>query len=236
VHELGELGADVRGIQDRGDHLRHLLRRHRIDRDRLGQPRPLPDLNGSRERMGPVELVASIGGEQHHTASRQPPCGVVEQVTGRAVGPVDVVEHEQQPTITRPLLEQRDDRLEHAQLRLRRVARRRGRSAVPELREQLRQLRGHRPQAFPHLGEILRTELVPDRFYERQVGKRELNLGAASPQHAAAQLVGAACELVGEPRLADSGLPGHQDEASVTSIGREERVLELGQLVLPADE
>jgi hypothetical protein len=132
---------------------------------------------------------------------------------------VHVVEHDEQAALLGPALEERDDRLEHAQLRLSRVAGLRGRSAVPKLRKQLRQLGGHRPEPSPHLGEILLAELVPDRFYERQIGKRELNLGAAPPQHTAAQLAGAPCELVGEPCLADSRLAGHEDEASVASVG-----------------
>jgi hypothetical protein len=69
--------------------------------------------------MAPVELVASVGGKQHHPAVRQPPRDVVEQVARGAVGPVDVIENEKQPTIASPQLEERDDRLEEPQFCLR---------------------------------------------------------------------------------------------------------------------
>ncbi len=80
------------------------------------------------------------------------------------------------------------------------------------------------------------AELVPDRLDERQVGKRELHLRAAPPEHVAAQLARAPGELGGEPGLADSGLTGYEDEAPVAPIGGEERILELRELLLPTDE
>jgi hypothetical protein len=80
------------------------------------------------------------------------------------------------------------------------------------------------------------AELVPDRFDERQVRKRELHFRAAPPEHAAAELARAPCQLGGETRLADARLAGDEYEASVASVGGKERVLELRQLLLPTDE
>ena len=236
MDDRGELHAHVLGVQDGGDQLRYLFRRHRLDRNGLGEPRSLPDLDGARQGMGPVELVAPIGGKQHHPASDEPAGHVVEQVAGRAVGPVNVVENDEQPTLARPELEERDDRLEHAQLRLRWISHRRRLSAVAELRKQLPQLPGHLPELGAQEREVMLAELVPDRLDERQVRKRELHFRAAPPEHAAAELSRASCQLGGEARLADARLPGHEHEAPVAPVGGEERVLELGQLLLPTDE
>jgi hypothetical protein len=94
--------------------------------------------------MASVELVAPVDGEQHDPAPREPPRRVVEQLTRRAVGPVNVVENEEQATGTGPGLEERDDRLEEAQLRLGGIAPGRGWRTVGEPGKQLRQLCGQR--------------------------------------------------------------------------------------------
>jgi hypothetical protein len=52
--------------------------------------------------MAPVDLVASIGGEQHHAAPDETSRRIVEELACRAVSPVDVVEHEEQAAIARP--------------------------------------------------------------------------------------------------------------------------------------
>jgi hypothetical protein len=80
------------------------------------------------------------------------------------------------------------------------------------------------------------SELVSDRLDEGQVRKRQLRLRATPPQRAVPQLARPASQLDGETCLADPGLPGHEDESSVASVGGEKRVLEPGQLLLPADE
>jgi hypothetical protein len=109
VEKPGELSAYRLGVQDGRDQLRDVGRRHRRDRDRLREPRSPPDLNRARQGVAPVELVASVGGEKHHPAPDEPPCHVVEQLTRRAVGPVDVIEDEEQAAVTGPQLEERHD-------------------------------------------------------------------------------------------------------------------------------
>jgi hypothetical protein len=109
-------------------------------------------------------------------------------------------------------------------------------SAVPELRKQLAQLRSHLAEVRAHECEVLLIEVVADRFDERQVGKRELDLRAAPPQDVAAQLARAPGELGRQPGLADARLAGYENEASVAPIGGEERVLELREFLLPTDE
>ncbi len=171
----GELGADVVRAQDRGDHLLGLRERQRLDRDSLGQTAPPPGLDGAREGVGAVELVAPVGGEQHHAAPCESTRGVLEQLAGRAVGPVEVVEDEQLGARVRPEVEQRDEGLEEPQLRLGRVAGRGG-GAVAELREDLRELRDHRSELGAQSARVLLVQPLADRLDEGEIGQRELGL------------------------------------------------------------
>ena len=147
-----------------------------------------------------------------------------------------VVEHEEQAAILCPELQQRDDRFEEAQLCLGGVAFGRGRRALGQLREELGQLVGRRPQGRAQGGRILLVQVFSDGLDERQVGEGELRLRAAAPEDVAAELAGPARELGREPRLADPGLTGEQGETAVPPVRREEGVLELRQLLLPPDE
>ena len=236
VDEVRELGAHVVGVEDRRDHLGHVALRHRRHRDRLRQPRSPPGLHRAGQRMAPVDLVASIGGEQHHAALDEAPRGVVEELARRAVRPVDVVEHEEQSAIARPQLEQRHDRLEEPQLGLGGIAGGCRRGAGRELRKQLCQLLGRRPELGSYVGRVPFAEVVSDRFDERQERKDELGIRAAAPQDVAAELPRAFAQLRRETGLSDSRLAGEQDETAVASIHRQQRVLEFGQLVLAPDE
>ena len=167
VDERGELRADVLRAQDRRDHLRDLRLRHCADRDRLGESATTPGLDGARQRVKPVELVAPVCREQHHPALRETPGCVLEQLTCRAVGPVDVIEDDEQGVRAGPEVEQRDERLEEAQPRLRLVTGLRRRLPLAELREHLGQLRDHRAELGAQGTEILFVELCPDRLDER---------------------------------------------------------------------
>ena len=236
VDEGGELRAHVVGAQDRRDHLRDLRLRHRLDRDRVGEPAAPPGLDGARQRVEPVELVASVGREEQHTALREAPGCVLEELTRGAVGPVDVVEDDEEGVRAGPEVEQRDERLEEAQPRLRLVTRFRRGLSLPELWEHLGQLRHHRAELGAQGVEVLLVELRPDRLDEGQVGERELGLRAASPEDVAPELARPPCELAREAGLPDPGFPGEQNEAAVATVRREQRVLELGELVLPSDE
>jgi hypothetical protein len=100
--------------------------------------------------MAPIELVAPVSGEHHHPAVGHPPRDVVEQVARRAVGPVDVVEDQEQPALASPQIEQGDNRLEHPELCLGGIPGGRGLSTVSELREELRKLPAHGAELGSH--------------------------------------------------------------------------------------
>jgi len=169
VDERRELGAHVLRIEDGRDHLRHLRGRHRADADGLGEAGALPDLHHARQGVQPSELVAAVRREHHHAAAHESPRDVVEQVTRRAVRPVDVVDDDEQAALAGPLLQQGDDRLEHAQLGLLGVGGRGRLGAVAQLRKELREHGGRRSEVAPQLSEVVLPELVPDRLDEGQV-------------------------------------------------------------------
>ena len=236
VDERDEVGTHLLGVQDRPHHLGDVSGRHGRHGDRLREPSPAPDLDDLRQGVAPVELVAAMDREQHHPAPDEAPGDVVQQLARRAVGPVDVVEHQHQTPIAGPQVEQRHERLEEPLLGLRRIPGGRSRRPVRELREQLRQLSGRRAELDAQGGGVGLVEAVPHRLDERQVRERELRFGAAAPQDVEPQLARPAGQLGGQAGLPDSGLPGEQDEPPVTPVGREQRVLELRQLLLPSDQ
>ena len=235
--EARELGVDLVGVEDRRDHLGQVRRGHRRDRDRLGEARPPPDLNRARQRVAAIELVAPVGGEKHHPALREPPGRVVEELACRAVGPVDVVEDEEQAAVRAP-------RARGASRPTRRGAAwpARGRPPAPS---------AARPRAAGRAGRAplpwarARRGARPDparpggcRPPRRTAGREARARPPSScPRGRRSPACAPGCvSSVGEPRLADSRLPGQQDEASVAAIRGEQRVLELRQLLLPPDE
>jgi hypothetical protein len=117
-----------------------------------------------------------------------------------------------------------------------RIARRRRRRALRELRKKLGKLAGCRAEIGAHDSRVLRAEVLAHGLDERQVGKGELRVRAAPPQGLAAQLVRPARQLSGEAGLSDPCLAVEQDETSLAPIHRQERVLELRQLFLSPDE
>src|SRR5205823_2074697 len=70
----------------------------------------------------------------------------------------------------------------------------------------------------------------------RPVGRRSSLLRAAAPQHPGVRVLGAAGQLVCEPRLADAALAAEQEEATAPCLGVLERGAELRKLAVAADE
>ena len=78
--------------------------------------------------MPAVELVAAVGDEHERARVRQAAGDVVEQLARGRVGPVDVLDDEQQSALARRQREQADDGLEEAKLGLSRITDGRGSS------------------------------------------------------------------------------------------------------------
>ena len=79
------------------------------------------------ERMAAVQLVEPVGGDDEQALVAEAAREVGEERASGAVGPVQVLEHEQQRRALAELAQQRERRLEQATLRRRARGRRRGR-------------------------------------------------------------------------------------------------------------
>ena len=112
VHQVAKLGPGRLVVEDRRDHLGDLAAVERRQRHELDEAGAAPRLQERRHRMPPVELVASVCDEHERAHVRQPAGEVVEELARRRVGPVDVLDDEQQSVRARGVQQQADDRLE----------------------------------------------------------------------------------------------------------------------------
>ena len=172
LHEVAELGRDRLRVEDRRDHLRDLAAVERRQRDRLGHARPAPRLEERRERMPPVELVASVRDEDERPHAGQAAGQVVEELARRRVRPVDVLDDEEQAVLARRDREQCDDGLEEPELRLRGIAERRRRLVAAELREELGELEPRGAEQARKPFHVLAGQVVAE-FHQDQRRRNE---------------------------------------------------------------
>src|SRR5215217_4353011 len=183
-----------------------------------------------------MDLVAPVGDDDQRGKVGEPTGEVVEELPGRGVGPVDVLDRQEQSALACGEGEQRDDRLEQTQLRLAGIGRSLRSSGRGQAREELRELRQAGAQRARELVGVRAVEVVSDRLHEGQVGQRQLGVAAAAGQHGAPQLPSLAPKLAGQPGLADSGLAGERHETALAATRGEERLLQRRKLVIPADQ
>ena len=188
-----------------------------------------------------LEELGASGGDDHDRALC--PVGhVVDEVQQAVIGPVDVVQHEDQRVAGGEALEEAAPGLE--QLLAAHVARFAGADERPQLRrdavvtEQLP--RGSLRLAGRHLGRVVVEDLALrlDGIGEGGVGG--IGVGQASapaPVHDLRQPFHVLLELGDEPGLADAGRPdhGHQRGPAV-GLDPMEGLLQDGQLLVAADE
>ena len=192
----------------------------------LGQQRP--------QRVAPVELVGPVGGdEQERLVAERGGQEAQERARGR-VGPVQVLDHQQDRRRAREPVEHGQQRLEHARLvagAARALARlRRARAAASPAR------RGCRPAARRAPGRASRTSgrsAVTSGAYASSPSPSSTQspLSTRVPSAAARRL-----QLAHEPALADAGLADHERERRLAGGGVGQRGLELRQLQRAPDE
>src|SRR3954447_8332282 len=105
--------------------------------------------------MAPVELVAAVGDEDHRRESGEAAGEVVEELQRRIVGPMDILDDQQQGSILGGDSEQRDDRFEQPQLSLGGITDALDRVVAGELREELSERAGGRAEALREDVEVL---------------------------------------------------------------------------------
>ena len=252
-HLLDEEGVAVALVVDRTDqpfgrllagqraeHRRHAPALETPQGQPLREPAAAEVFDRARERTPHLELDVTVGAEDQDRQLGQPVGHVLEQQQRRLIGPVKVVEDDQQRSdLCRPRQEVADRVEQVAPFLLRRQVHRRWDvvEGAPELRADARDLSGRfsedRPERLRALGagEGLLEDLDP-----RGVRSGALPLDAVSGQDADAQAIGLRRELLRQARLAHAGLTADQHQGAPSRGGVLERAPEIGQFLLALDE
>ena len=174
--------------------------------DELRQPGAAPALDGWQQRVAAVQLILSVchddEGGQSAQASRQ----IVEELSGRAVGPVDILENQEQRAVVSDRAQKGHDTLEELQLRLSRIAPIRDEWPWRQLREQDRQLSRGSSETRAQGRHVGHAQVIANRLEEGQIGQRELRFSTPAPHDHESELVGAPTQLGRQARLAHAGL------------------------------
>ena len=192
-----------------------------------------------RELGARVRLGMSVGGDRQQRRVGQRPGDELERQQGRGVGPVQVVEHDDERLLLGRRRQQRRERVEEAKAGLVGVQLGGSRGFAQRLAE-LGQQAGDPGRARAERGTQRREvggarERATD-LHPGPVGGRAATVPAASPRPGGPARRGVLDELARERRLADSRLAGQQDEAAAPSEGALERRLELRKLAAAPHE
>ncbi len=192
----------------------------------LGEPRP--------ERMAPAELVGAECGDDRDAGHTQLVDEIREQVARRSIGPVQILDEEEQWFVERESLEQAEHDLEEA-------ARAAG---CVTLGVDTRSLElGHQPRELGRRGTGVRANSTgavlahesPQHLHHRPEGRAGIaEIDARSGEHPPPGHAG--CELPQEPGLADSGLAADDDRRHFARRGAGGRGFEALQWPGPSDE
>ena len=186
--------------------------------------------------MRPVDVLASV---THH--SREPLVVQVahqeaEQVAGRGVGPVEILQDDQRRPLGRQQPDHRHQLLEEASPRCRaglgRFVARPGELGDEPCELQADRLGGCLEQLGR--GSAQRHAQGGDDRRERQLALAQRH--AFPPQREKSSIAGPASELPQQARLADARVAGDQGQRGPAALGHSERLLEERQLILAAHD
>ncbi len=218
----GELGADL-GAGEAGQF-------HPVDRPRA------VDLRQERaQRMAAVDVVGAVGGHQEDVGVVQRPQEVGEQFSGGAVGPVEVLDDQDEAAVRGDPLQEAGGELEEAGA---------AHLLVMALAGGLAQF-GQNAGEFPFLAgdggrQILRQPRVEGVQHRGEGGVGQAlgaDLDAAAERDQRPLGTGGFGELLDQPGLADPGLTADEDRLRLTGLlDTGERLAQRGQLGRAADE
>ncbi len=232
--ELLEVEGVAAAVAVQGRDLARTARGVPDERRRLGlaeRGEPQPDDVGARERGEEAlrRLPGPVGeGEQHRPvepAAQQR----ADQLQRGVVAPVQVVEHEHEPVLRGERLQQRLDRPVGA------IAVVGHGGAVPGRvhgRQEVREL-GVEVGAEPQLA---RADVGVQRIDPHAVGEVALELRGGAREDEMALRLGQLAQLAQEARLADARVAGHGQARQAILREGAERLPELLELGLPADQ
>ncbi len=171
------------------------------------------------QRVAAVQLVGAVGPEQQDALGAEVAGEEGDELAGRAVGPVEVVEDEDDGLVAAEALEQPEQQLEQPPCGRCRPAARSGGRRDAELGQQPRQLATAAAELVEH--RVVRARQRAQRADDR--GVRQLavaELEAVAPEDAVAELARPPADGVGEAALADPRLAGDQRDARLPRARR----------------
>jgi hypothetical protein len=178
--------------------------------------------------MAPVQLVGAVGAYQEHPRGARGADQEGDQVTGRAVGPVQVLDDEHERVLRGLRREETGDEVEQVTPVV--VGHRTGRT---KLREEPGEVGLVAVERRPAVGAQHLAQHGGERR-ERQPFLAQLE--ALAGEDPGTSGTGVAGELVDQPGLADAGLAAHEHGGGLVVAGALERLAECGELGLAPHE
>jgi hypothetical protein len=210
--------------------------------DEFGEQRP--------QRVAAVQVVGPVGRDDGDRLVDQAGQEVTQEVTAGAVGPVHVLEHEEQRTLGGQLADEAGDRLEQLQPAVvdrlgwcRTVRQRPGQIAALALGDErdgagaAGEQSGQRRVGGRLGGERRVGGHRAEQVDERQVGQADVaQVDAVAGEHPHAALGGPGAQLVEQPGLADPRVAREQDGGGAAGPGPFDVRQQAGELVGPAHQ
>ena len=181
-----------------------------------------------------MEVLGPAGADQEQAERRGHPGEVIEELAGGRIGPLQVLDQDDDNRAPAQVAEESEDRVEEAKPAV---------GGVMRIdRRPLRLEAGDQPhQLVPESAELsaIRVgagEMVADRLHEGEEADRQLGLGACPGEHLRAGGFRSRHELGRKPALADSGVAGEKDRPALSLSRAPKTILEQGQLGNAADQ
>ena len=232
AHRCRQLGGQ-RFVDARGDEGLDVLVCERPELDRDGASGPAKPGAEAVQRMLGRDRVAAVGRDDEHAAPLDRVREVGDEIERRSVGPVQILEQQNNRSAPADVLEDGEHLGEQTQPRRGSVAVRGERGAVGEVGMQARQL----VQLAADLAELGRAAERAERLDEREIGQAradEVDAAAAEDRRPLAARPG--CELRGQDGLADPRRADDQRGRAEAPGGRLEGHVQPLQLVGAPDE
>ena len=230
-----------------GDLVGHRLDVGRQQAAQLDAPRlrrALQDGQQRAQRVTAVQLVGAVAERDQHALVGEVAPQEREEVARRAVGPVDVLDDQDDRGVAAEAVDRRQQRLEEPRLRLAvgfaalMIAC--GRAAVAarvvQAGQQRRQLVARGGRKLQQRG-VPGADQRPQGADQRRVGQLAVaKLDALAAEHARAIVARLARQLAQQPRLADARLAGHERQRRAARVGVAHGLHERRELVVAADQ
>ena len=207
-----QVALGQRAGQERSDEAAHVPVRQRVDLDAVHARDPDPLGGGRAQRVTAVEVVGAVGREHDDGPAEGAGEEEGEQVTGRAVGPVHVLDHDEHRPLLGEVVERAVDRVEEVGALEVLGGLGGGSGDQPAARLEVREHRTVAGQLGDHLGPVAREPA--EQLGEGEIGQRAVaEVQAVPDQRLPAGRPGAGHELAQQPGLADPRVADQQHGA-----------------------